>query len=106
MSGSYIVIFVTASSRQEAEKIAQHLLEEKLVACVNIVGPVFSRFYWAEKIDCAEEYLMLMKTKADLFEAVATKVKALHSYEVPEVIALPVVAGSDGYLAWLDNVLK
>lgn len=106
MGNAYIVVLVTASSKQEAEKIAQHLLEEKLVACVNIVGPVFSRFYWAEKIDCAEEYLMLMKTKADLFEAVATKVKALHSYEVPEVVALPVVAGASGYLAWLSSVLK
>jgi periplasmic divalent cation tolerance protein len=101
-----MVVLVTASSKHEAEKIAQRLLEEKLVACVNIVGPVFSRFYWEEKIDCAEEHLMLMKTKADLFEAVAAKVKALHSYEVPEVIALPVVAGSEGYFAWLGSVLK
>ncbi|MCX8151249.1 MAG: divalent-cation tolerance protein CutA [Candidatus Bathyarchaeota archaeon] len=106
MDNAYVVVVVATSSKQEAETIAQTLLEAKLVACVNIVGPVFSRFHWAEKIDHAEEHIMLMKTKADLFEAVSEKVKALHSYKVPEVIALPVMCGSREYLAWIDTVLR
>jgi periplasmic divalent cation tolerance protein len=106
MENPYILVMVTASSKQEAEKIAQQLLEEKLIACVNIVGPVFSHFHWAGKIDHAEEYLMLMKSRVDLFDALAAKVRAFHSYEVPEVIALPVLKGSAAYLNWLDSVLK
>lgn len=106
MENSYIMVIVTASSKQEAEKIAHQLLEEKMIACANIVGPVSSHFHWAGKIDKAEEYLMLMKSRAELFEALSAKVKALHSYEVPEIIALPVLKGSAAYLDWLSNSLK
>lgn len=106
MEPSYVMVMVTASSKQEAEKIAQQLLEEKLIACANIVGPVSSHFHWAGKIDKAEEYLMLMKSRADLFEALSVKVKALHSYEVPEVLALPLLKGSAAYLDWLNSSLK
>ncbi len=106
MENPYILVMVTASSKQEAEKIAQQLLEEKLIACVNVVGPVASHFNWAGKIDHVEEYLMLMKSRVDLFEALVAKVNALHSYEVPEVIALPVLKGSAAYLDWLGSVLK
>ncbi len=106
MENSYIIVMVTTSSKQEAEKIAQQLLEDKLIACANIVDPVSSLFHWAGKIDHAEECLMLMKSRADLFEALSAKVKALHSYEVPEVLALPVLKGSAAYLGWLGNSLK
>jgi periplasmic divalent cation tolerance protein len=97
---------VTVGGKQEAEKIAQQLLEEKLIACANILGPVSSHFHWAGKIDKAEEYLMLMKSRADLFEALSERVKALHSYEVPEVLALPILKGSKAYLDWLGSILK
>jgi len=101
----YIVVLVTTSSKQEAEKIAQSLLEMKLIACANVLGPVSSYFYWAEKIERAEEYLMLLKTRTDLFDAVSAKVKTLHSYEVPEVIALPVLKIVGAYREWLLSVL-
>jgi periplasmic divalent cation tolerance protein len=101
-----IIILVTTASKAEAEKIAQALLQEHLIACANIVGPVSSHFIWEGKIDCAEEFLMVMKSKKELFDRVVERVKGLHSYEVAEVLALPVVAGSEKYLGWMDEVLK
>jgi periplasmic divalent cation tolerance protein len=106
LKDSYVVVMVTASNKQEAEKITQKLLEEKLIACANILGPVSSHFHWAGKIDKAEEYLLFMKSRSDLFDAVSAKVKTLHSYEVPEVLALPILKGSKAYLDWLNGVLK
>ena len=101
----YILIMVTASSREEAEKIATTLLERKLIACANILGPVSSRFWWQGKIDSAEEYMIFMKTKRELFDQVADNVKQLHSYEVPEIIALPIVEGAKSYLEWINSNL-
>ena len=101
----YTLIMVTASSREEAEKIATTLLERKLIACANILGPVSSRFWWQGKIDSAEEYMIFMKTKRELFEQVADNVKQLHSYEVPEIIALPIVEGAKPYLEWINSSL-
>ena len=105
MENVYIVVMVTTASKQEAEKIAQCLLKEKLIACANIIGPVSSLFHWSGKIERAEEYLIFMKSRKDLFRKLAEAVKALHSYEVPEVIALPIVEGSKAYLDWLGNCL-
>ncbi|MCW4008253.1 MAG: divalent-cation tolerance protein CutA [Candidatus Bathyarchaeota archaeon] len=105
LTKDYVVVVVTAANRQEAEKIAQQLLKEKLIACANIIGPVSSYFHWSGKIENAEEYLMLMKSRRDLFGKLADAVKALHSYEVPEIIALPIVDSSKSYLAWLDDCL-
>ncbi len=106
MKDSYIIVLVTTVSKQEAEAIAQKLLEAKLIACANILGPVSSHFHWQGKIDRAEEYLLLLKSRQNLFKALAAEVKKLHSYEVPEILALPVVAGSKAYLDWLGNSLK
>ena len=101
----YTLIMVTTSSREEAEKIATTLLERKLIACANILGPVSSRFWWQGKIDLAEEYMIFMKTKRELFDQVADSVKQLHSYEVPEIIALPIVEGAKPYLEWINSSL-
>jgi periplasmic divalent cation tolerance protein len=97
---------ITTASKEEAETIAQRLLEAKLIACANIIGPVQSRFHWSGKIDKAEEYLVLMKSRKNLFEKLSETVKALHSYKVPEIIALPVVDGSKAYMDWLDGCLR
>ena len=101
----YTLIMVTASSREEAEKIATTLLERKLIACANILGPVSSRFWWQGKIDSAEEYVIFMRTKRELFDQVVDNVKQLHSYEVPEIIALPIVEGAKPYLEWISSSL-
>jgi periplasmic divalent cation tolerance protein len=102
---THVIVMVTTASKKEAENIAQHLLKERLIACANITGPVSSLFHWADKIEKAEEYLFFMKTRKDLFAKLAETVKALHSYEVPEIIALPIVEGSEAYLGWLDSCL-
>ena len=97
---------VTTAGRDEAEAIAQRLLEARLIACANIVGPVSSHFHWSGKTEKAEEYLILMKSRKDLFEKLSESVKALHSYEVPEILALPIVDGSKAYMDWLGRCLK
>ena len=101
----YVVVLITTTSKQEAENIAQHLLKEQLIACANITGPVSSLFHWSGKIEKAEEYLVFLKSRKDLFDKLAETVRALQSYEVPEIIALPIVKGSNGYLGWLDSCL-
>ena len=105
MTTDYIIVIVTTASKQEAEKIANHLLNDKLIACANIVGPVTSLFRWRENVERAEEYLMLMKSRRDLFDRLTEAVKTLHSYEVPEIIAVPAVEGSRDYLNWLASCL-
>ena len=99
----YIVIFVTAKDKTQAKRIARGLLKDRLVACVNILGGVESLFWWQGKIDQGSEVLMIIKTKRKLFEKVNAKVKLLHSYQTPEVIALPIKAGSWEYLKWVDT---
>ena len=102
----HIVVLVTTSSKEEAETIVHWLLEAKLIACANIISSVGSRFYWSGKINGAEEYLVIMKSRRDLFGVLSESVKALHSYEVPEIIALPIVDGSKAYIEWVDNCLR
>ncbi len=102
----YNVVMITASSKDEALKIVRQLLDDRLIACANIVGPVSSLFWWKGKIDEATEFLVFMKSREELFQTLSERVKKLHSYEVPEIIALPIIAGSPSYLKWLDDSLK
>ena len=102
--GEEIVILVTAASEQEAEKIGRALVEAGLVACANILPRIRSIFFWDGRITEEHECLMLLKSRAGLFEDVAAKVKSLHSYSVPEIIALPIMRGSLDYLAWIREV--
>ena len=99
----FIVIFVTASSEEEAEKIAQSLVEKRLVACVNIIKDVQSVFRWKGKILDEKELLLIIKTRKKLYKNVEEEVKNLHAYEVPEIIALPIISGSKDYLYWIDS---
>ena len=101
----YIVVFVTASGQPEAEKIARHLLEQKLAACVNIIGGLTSLYWWEGKIDQSQEALLVIKTKKSLFKKLAAAVKSFHSYSVPEIIALPIVDGQKDYLNWIGASL-
>ncbi|MBI3301406.1 MAG: divalent-cation tolerance protein CutA [Deltaproteobacteria bacterium] len=98
-----IVILVTAGSETEAETIAKTLVEERLAACVNMLSPIRSIYRWEGKVTDDREWLLLIKTRAERFSAVESRVKALHSYQVPEVIALPITAGAEGYMRWLEN---
>jgi len=106
MVTEFVIVLVTTKDKAEAEKISQALLKEKLVACANIIHPVSSCFVWLGKIDSAEECLVVLKSRADLFGELSQMVKVMHSYQVPEVLAFPIVEGSDDYLAWMRGVLK
>jgi len=97
----FVVILVTASGRGEAEKIAAALLEGRHAACVNIVPSVVSRFWWKGKIDSADEVLLIIKTRETAVSDIIKTVKRNHSYSVPEIMVLPIVGGSEGYLNWI-----
>ncbi len=100
---SYIIIFTTCASKKEAIAIAAGLLKKRLVGCANILDSVDSRFWWKGRIDRAKEVLVTMKARRADFSEIERTIKRLHSYEVPEIIALPIVAGSKDYLAWINE---
>lgn len=102
----HVQVLTTAGSSEEAERIAAALVERRLAACVQTVGPVRSRYRWRGAIEDAEEWQCLAKTEAGRYEEVETAIRELHSYEEPEIVALPIVAGSAGYLAWISAELK
>ncbi len=97
----FVVVLVTTSSKEEAERIAQTLVEEHLAACVNIVSPVQSIYRWEGKVQNEIELLLLIKTRQAVCEDVIQRVRTLHSYENPEIVALPISAGSAPYFDWL-----
>ncbi len=99
-----LIIYITAPNEEEGARIARSLVEERLAACVNIVSHVRSIYRWKDKIEDDTEVLMIIKTRKHLFESLEKRVKELHSYTIPEVIALPVVEGSEDYLKWLEEV--
>ena len=102
----YLIVFMTASSREEAVKIVRTLLEERLIACGNIVDSVSSFFWWKGKIEEEKEVLVIMKSDEKLFKKLSKRVTELHSYDVPEILALPIVDSSSSYLEWLKNCLE
>jgi len=101
----YIVIYVTAP-QDEAVDLAKTLVEERLVACVNIVPGLRSIYWWQGKVEDEPEVLCIMKTRSNLFESLRDRVRELHSYEVEEIIALPIVAGNLPYLDWIRENTK
>jgi periplasmic divalent cation tolerance protein len=98
-----IQVFMTVPAEQDGRRLAQALVEEKLAACFQILGPMQSTFYWQGKVETAAEYLCLIKTTSDAFDRLKDRVKALHPYDVPELIAVPITAGSEEYVAWLKS---
>lgn len=105
MSG-FIQIITTVETAADAERIATALLEQRLAACVQIVGPITSHYWWQGAIEQATEYQCLIKSRQDLFAAVEAAIVAVHPYQTPEILAMPVVAGGAGYLAWLAAELR
>jgi periplasmic divalent cation tolerance protein len=99
-----IVVLITASSEDEAAKIARALVDARLAGCVNIIKNIRSIYSWEGKIEDEPEVLMIAKTRKTLFDNIIKKVKELHSYTVPEIIALPIIDGSEDYLRWLREV--
>ena len=101
-----IVILVTCGSEEEALKIANSLVEERLAACVNIVSPIRSIYRWEGKICDEREWILYIKTQKQRFEDLEKKVRALHSYSVPEIIALPIIEGASSYLNWVKGMTE
>ncbi|MBR1943731.1 divalent-cation tolerance protein CutA [bacterium] len=98
-----IVIFCTVPDRDDAKKISKALIEENLAACVSTVDKVSSLFSWNGEMCSENELLLIIKTKRELFEKIEAVIKALHSYNVPEIIGLPVIVGSEDYLGWIEH---
>jgi periplasmic divalent cation tolerance protein len=101
-----IVVFNTCGSADEAERLARSLVERRLAACVNVVAPVTSFYRWDGAVTRGEEWLLVIKSSRPLFDALRDAIEAAHTYELPELIALPVIEGSGNYLAWLDRELQ
>ena len=98
----HVIVYVTASNPAEAGEIAKALLKERLAACANVVESVKSMYWWKGNLEHDDESLIIMKTTERKFDELASRVKELHSYENPEIIALPILKGSRDYLAWID----
>lgn len=105
MPGKFIVIFMTVPSKKEAKSIISALMSKRLVACANLIDRIDSKFVWKGKIDTAKECLVIFKTGKKLFKKAAAEIKKLHSYEVPEIIALPIIDGNKEYLGWLEGAV-
>ena len=103
---SDIQISTTTETKEQAQKIATYLVEKKLAACVQISGPIESTYRWKDKVETSSEWLCLIKTRENLFEKIEAAIKRLHSYETPEIIAVPIIKGSREYLNWLDEETK
>ncbi|AXI25336.1 cytochrome C biogenesis protein CcdA [Methanofervidicoccus sp. A16] len=102
----YIVVFITVPNLEVGEKIGNTLVEEKLAACVNITSEIKSVYFWKGRIEEDKEHLLIIKTRKDKFESLEKRVKEIHPYEVPEIIAMPIVLGSKDYLSWIDESLE
>lgn len=101
-----IVILVTGASLRECRKIARHLVQARLAACVNLTQPIQSIYRWQGKLANEKEFLMLIKSTRELFDEIKSEVSKIHSYTTPEIICLPIVDGSADYLQWVGNSVK
>ncbi|WP_457641745.1 divalent-cation tolerance protein CutA [Persephonella sp.] len=105
MEIEYVVVYITTPDENTARTIAKELVEKKLAACVNIVKGINSIYFWQGNIEDDDECLLIIKTRINLFESLENFVKSLHPYTVPEIIAIPIVAGSKDYLNWIDETV-
>lgn len=99
----YVQMITTVEKEEDARRISDHLIEERLAACVQIVGPITSNYRWKGRIETVSERLLLIKTRKSLCKKAEKAIRALHPYEVPEIIALPIIAGSRDYLEWIGK---
>lgn len=102
----YIQVSTTLGTKEEAVHLAGELVKKRLAACAQIIGPVRSIFWWEQKVDEEEEWLLVMKTRTGLYEEMERAIKEIHTYEVPEIIASPIVAGNKDYLDWLVKEVR
>jgi periplasmic divalent cation tolerance protein len=103
---TYVILLTTTSSSEEAHRIAETLLKQKKAACVNIIPGVSSLFSWQDNLNSTQENLLIIKTLTSLLNQIILLIRDIHSYEVPEIIALPIIGGHQDYLNWIDKELK
>jgi periplasmic divalent cation tolerance protein len=101
-----IVVLTSCAAQADAERIARALVAGRLAACVNVASGVRSFYRWKGELESGEEFVLIIKTSRDLFPALRAEMEKLHPYEVPELLALPVVAGAENYLSWLQSNLR
>jgi periplasmic divalent cation tolerance protein len=106
MAEDYIIIMVTAPDVEAAQRLARTLVSSKQAACVSILPDISSLYWWQDRLTEDKEVMLLVKTRASLFDEIADHVKASHPYQTPEIIALPIVAGSPEYLSWISEVTR
>jgi len=106
MENQYIQVFVSCASREEAKSLVDALLNDQIIACAQILPGIESFYRWQGQTERAEECLLLLKSQSDKFPAIERTIKALHSYDVPEILAMPVTAGSTAYLKWINEQIK
>lgn len=106
MSVEAIQVTTTVADRADAERIATSLVAKHLAACVQVIGPIESTFRWKGQVEVAQEWMCIIKSRRDLYSTVEQAIRELHSYDQPEIIAVPIVAGSAGYLAWLADAVR
>ena len=104
--GKFIQVLTSAGTKEDAQKIAQSVVEKRLAGCAQVVGPITSTYWWEGKIDSAEEWLCIIKSRNDLYKELEKAIQQIHPYKVPEILAVPVVEGSQSYLEWLDGELR
>jgi periplasmic divalent cation tolerance protein len=102
----HIQVLTTVSSREEAERISRVLVEEHLAACVQVLGPITSTYRWQGAIETSQEWLCVAKSRRELYDAIEKAIRGVHSYQVPEILAVPIIAGSADYLAWVDQEIE
>ena len=102
----FIQVLTTVEHKADAEKIAKILVEKRIAACVQIIGPMTSYFHWQDKLDSTKEYLCLIKSRDDLFHELEAAINKIHPYEVPEILATPITKGGKGYLSWMAAELE
>ena len=101
-----VVIFITTGTDEEAQEVAKTLLNNRLAACVNIAPKINSLFWWNDTLDSAQENLLIVKSRASLLNEIVKLVKEVHSYETPEIVALPIIGGNPDYLDWISKEVK
>ena len=102
----FIQVFTTVDGETQARSLAQAVVEARLVACAQVLGPLHSVYWWQGKVEDAQEWLLILKSRADLYPALEAWLQEHHPYDTPEILALPVEAGSEAYLTWMNRVLR
>lgn len=103
MTGRYLQVITTIGSQEEARSLARHLIDRKLAACAQVIGPIESHYTWEEVVEADQEWMLVIKTTNPAYPALEEAITARHPYDTPEIVACPITRGSGAYLGWIDE---